>query len=102
MAKSPLYKTARWRDLRLSQLRRQPACEMCMREGRATPATVCHHVRPHRGDPIEFFRGPFQSLCADHHDQEAQQAESVRGYHSAVGLDGLPTDPGHPFVKARV
>jgi len=28
-------------------------------------------------------------------------AEPLRGYRNDIGLDGLPTDPDHPFNRAR-
>lgn len=57
------YKTARWQRLRAQQLRSHPLCEMCEADGRLTPATVCDHRTPHRGDEAAFWSGPFQSLC---------------------------------------
>ncbi len=35
-----------WRKVRKRQLARQPLCEMCMRQGRMTPADQVHHVKP--------------------------------------------------------
>lgn len=54
---------------------------MCLREGIIPPqiATVCDHVRPHRGDPVLFWGGPFQSLCKAHHDRDKQRAERGQG-----------------------
>ena len=68
------YKTARWIRIRAAQLNAEPLCRMCIAEDKVTPATVCDHVEPHRGDRIRFWAGPFQSLCASHHSQ-AKQAE---------------------------
>jgi hypothetical protein len=39
---------------------------------------VCDHVDPHRGDPVKFFDGPFQSLCKWHHDSVKQAIENAR------------------------
>lgn len=71
------YGTARWRSLRLVQLANEPLCAMCGREGVATPATVCDHVDPHRGDGAKFWAGPFQSLCAEHHSGDKQREEAM-------------------------
>ena len=92
------YKTARWRNLRLRQLQQHPLCRMCMDEGKVTPAKVCDHIEPHRGDPVLFWSGPFQSLCIQHHNADKQQIEN-HGYSNEIGLDGYPTDPNHPFNR---
>jgi hypothetical protein len=60
-----------------------------------TPATICDHINPHRGDVISFFAGPFQSLCKQCHDT-VKQSEEVRGYRGDADEDGWPTDPRHP------
>lgn len=43
-----------------------------MVSGIVTIATVVHHKTPHRGDPILFWGGPFESLCKPHHDSHGQ------------------------------
>lgn len=57
------YKTARWQATAKHQLTMEPLCAICFAAGRVTPATVCDHIEPHRGDPVKFWNGPFQSLC---------------------------------------
>lgn len=69
-----LYWTARWRKIAKAQLDEHPLCLMCEALDAVTPATVCDHVTPHRGDVDLFWSGPFQSLCKAHHDG-AKQAE---------------------------
>ena len=92
-----LYATKRWKLTRAEQLRHEPLCRMCAEAGRVTAATVCDHTDPRSKDTEEgFFAGPFQSLCAPHHDGRKQQQER-RGYATEVGSDGFPTDPAHPF-----
>lgn len=71
------YKLARWLRIRDKQLADEPLCRMCLAEGRVTPATVCDHVEPHRGDPIKFWAGPFQSLCGSHHSRDKQGEEQA-------------------------
>lgn len=90
-----LYKTAQWQRIRAHQLSTKPLCEWCEKEGRITPATVCHHETPHRGDMAKFYAGPFVSLCAPHHDNDASEIER-KGYSTATGEDGFPLDPMHP------
>lgn len=61
---------------------------MCQAEGRVTAASVADHVEQHRGDPVRFWQGALQSLCAPHHDSTKQREE--RGLVQAVGEDGWP------------
>lgn len=70
------YGLKRWRDLRAMQLAEHPLCRMCEDIGVITQADVCDHVEPHRGDPVKFWSGPFQSLCTTHHDRDKQRAEA--------------------------
>jgi hypothetical protein len=85
------YNTRRWRVTRAWQLRINPLCAMCETMGRVTAATVCDHKEPHRGDPVAFWQGPFQSLCAPCHSGPKQSAE-VTGRDKTVGLDGWPVE----------
>ena len=111
-----LYKTARWQRLRRDHLIVEPVCRMCAAAGLANdgslrstgePQTeprrrfvVCDHVTPHRGDLTVFWAGPFQTLCADHHDVTKQQIE-VRGYVAGCDLKGRPLDGDHPWNRSR-
>ena len=62
---------------------------MCQAQGRITPATVCDHIEPHRGDVVAFWRGPFQSLCKPCHDGAKQQHE-VTGKMRGCDANGYP------------
>lgn len=90
-----LYKTARWQQVRQAQLTLHALCQRCLLKGKTVRAEVVHHTTQHRGDPVLFFNGPFESLCKPCHDSDAQQQER-RGYGLAIGADGWPTDPKHP------
>jgi hypothetical protein len=70
-----LYSTIRWARIRMAQLSAEPLCRMCAERGGVTPATVCDHATPHRGDADRFWDGPFQSLCAPCHNSDKQRAE---------------------------
>jgi 5-methylcytosine-specific restriction protein A len=85
------YKTARWQKLRRRQLDREPLCRMCKDEGRVTPASICDHREPHRGDAAKFWAGPFDSLCKPHHDSTKQSLEKGGKPKQAIGADGWPT-----------
>ena len=86
------YNTARWQRLRLQQLRKEPLCAMCL--PRYVPATVCDHVEPHRRDMEKFWSGPFQSLCAEHHNSDKQRIEKGGKPKVRIAADGWPLDPG--------
>lgn len=98
-----LYKKARWQGkhgVRAQQLKKQPLCEMCLKAGRITQATICDHVDPKSKDTeATFYKGPFQSLCKPHHDG-AKQREEHLGYSAAVDISGWPIDARHP-VNSR-
>ena len=68
---------------------------MCLADNRVTAATVADHVIPHRGDPLLFWQGQLQSLCALHHNSSKRQIEN-KGFTNHIGRDGWPLDPAHP------
>ncbi len=98
-----LYSTRRWRDAREAQLGLVPLCERCTSHGLVVAATVVNHRKPHKGDEALFWDPDnHQSLCAPCHDGETQSRERTgRNYDSAVGADGMPIDPAHPWYGGR-
>src|SRR5688572_22339110 len=92
------YGLAAWKKVRAKQLHKEPWCRMCAAEGVKRRATVADHIEPHRGDYARFLAGPFQSLCAHHHNSAKQRSERL-GYDTAIGADGLPLDGQHPFYR---
>ena len=81
--------------IRRHQLLEHPLCRYCAERGIVTPATICDHVEPHRGDVNKFWLGRFQSLCKSCHDSTKRFVET-RGFRPDIGLDGWPLDPRHP------
>lgn len=79
-----LYQTARWRAKRRAQLGKQGLCELCLRgfgQGIGptfTVATVCDHIDNSWSTRDEFFRGPFQSLCRECHDEKTKTTDLIR------------------------
>lgn len=67
---------------------------MCEKQGKLTLATVCDHIEPHKGDTTKFYAGPFQSLCASHHNS-SKQREEKSGVMVGGFKDGTPIDPLH-------
>lgn len=59
----------RWQKARLIHLRNEPLCRECLKENKATPATVVDHIVPHKGNAELFWdsEGNWQSLCFHHH-----------------------------------
>lgn len=86
------YGTKRWRLIREAQLSAHPLCVMCLEDEVVEAATVCDHVTPHRGSEELFWSGPFQSLCAHHHNSAKQREERKgEGRGTSLGpLAGLP------------
>lgn len=100
MAKYP-YNTARWRGLRKRKLIDEPLCRYCKQQGRITRATVVDHIKPHRGDESLIWDwGNLQSLCKPCHDSAAKMKD-IHGVVPGVGVDGLPLDDQHPWVKGE-
>jgi 5-methylcytosine-specific restriction enzyme A len=96
-----LYDKAHWRyKRRKQQLRDNPLCVMCLEQGRIELAVVADHKEPHHGDKKLFWNGELQSLCLQHHNAHKQQQER-KGFHNGFGVDGLPLDPNHPFIRQR-
>ena len=69
-----------------------------MERGDVTPATVAHHIVPHKGDWQLFISGLLRSVCKHCHDSIEKGIED-RGYSNEIGSDGYPTDAAHPFNK---
>jgi len=74
----PLYKTARWQQLRQATfLRDAYTCQMCGRLQGDTSKLVADHRRPHRGDLALFWdQGNIQTLCnSPCHSKHKQRIE---------------------------
>jgi hypothetical protein len=93
------YSLQRWRRRAKRQLRAEPVCAMCLARGLVTAATVADHIVDHKGNWPEFLSGKLQSLCASCHAQK--DGVTARGYSDAVGPDGCPSDPAHPWNRGR-
>ena len=94
------YGTQIWKTKRAHQLRIEPLCAICEAKGRVIAATVADHIEPHKGNYNAFILGPLRSLCAACHDNLS--GFTHKPYDSkAIGADGFPIDPLHPFNKQR-
>ena len=79
-----LYKTARWRVLRMATFKRDKfTCQMCGRVEGDTSKLTADHRRPHRGDLVLFWdEANLQTLCTTpchvKHKQRLEQAAELR------------------------
>lgn len=83
------YSSRRWKAKRARQLHAHPLCAMCRAEGKAVPATIADHDKPHRGDPDLFWDGELVSLCKPHHDSDKKLIEAGKTLRT-FGTDGWP------------
>lgn len=67
-----MYFTDEWRkDLRPTQLMREPFCRECARAGRRVRATDVDHIVDHKGDWTVFCnRSNLESLCHSCHSRK--------------------------------
>lgn len=87
----------RWKALRAVVLRDEPNCRKCAVHGLQVKATKVDHIIPRsRAPELTFERKNLQPLCDNCHES-AKKFEEARGYDPAIGEDGWPTDPNHPF-----
>ena len=76
VAEQAFYRSERWKRLRAWKLARDPLCEVCLKEGRTTPAAMVHHVTPVKagGDPMAIDN--LMSLCVSCHNRLHRQGAS--------------------------
>lgn len=68
------YYRKRWKTLRASQLRKEPFCQDCLKNGERTTANEVDHHIPHRGDPSLFFDAKnLRSLCKPCHSRKTMK-----------------------------
>lgn len=77
-----------WQRFRLGWLADNPLCVECEAGGLIVPATDVDHVIPHRGDPVRFWAGPFQSLCGSCHGRKSAREGQAMAQDKAAGRAG--------------
>ena len=98
------YTTATWARLRTEALAREPLCAVCLRKGRAVPATQVDHVIPinQGGDPFPPLAG-LECLCAGCHSRKTKRGDSGRyADPHALAVDpetGMPRNTEHWWHK---
>jgi 5-methylcytosine-specific restriction protein A len=59
-----------WRLVRDLKLNEDPLCEMCIKEGITTKASMVHHILSIETHPhLRLAMDNLQSLCNEHHEQ---------------------------------
>lgn len=89
---------SRWQKAREGFLRSHPLCADHLSRGFPVAASVVDHKIPHRGDSTLFWdQSNWQALCKPCHDSWKQRQEKG-GVQASCAMDGLPTDPRHPWA----
>lgn len=86
-----LYRTNRWRKLSEAHRRKEPLCRMCKQDGHIVVGKACDHINGHPATETEeqFWAGPFQTLCAEHHSG-AKRKEERSGIEVGCNEQGIP------------
>lgn len=94
-----LYKTGRWKRLRVQQLTRQPYCQCAHHAGQKVPAEVVDHKKPHKGDLRLFFNvANLQSMTKECHDRFKQSQERGGiGFDTGCDATGQPLNKEHSW-----
>lgn len=71
-----IYNSGRWRKLKSEYYQNHPLCELCLKDGKVTPAEDIHHIIPIlKGRSIEeqkrlgFDYNNLMALCKEHHQK---------------------------------
>lgn len=102
MAKDKDYKrmihTARWLRLRRDKLSDFPMCERCEEEGRVTPATEVHHIRPVE-DGLSY--ADKERLMFDYYNLRSLCHECHIKTHTEMGRSGKEQSKRQASAKLR-
>ena len=70
------YNSKAWKTLRNLYIREHPLCEMCLNEGKTTPAEEIHHIVPfltgltaQQRWALLSDKNNLMSLCSKHHKE---------------------------------
>ena len=78
-AEQDFYRSAQWKRLRAWQLRREPLCEECAKQGQVVPATVVDHRTPIKQGGARLDPDNLQSICIPHHNQKTANEKAGAG-----------------------
>jgi len=93
---------AQWDKLRKQVLQRDRylcQCQDCKRGNKVLVANEVHHVIAKADGGTDAL----DNLISIHHDCHERETQRAKGYGPAAGADvrGWPTDPRHPWNRAR-
>lgn len=76
-----VYQSNDWKQLRLSYLKKHPLCELCLLQGKITPAVDVHHKCSITVDISKAFDyNNLMSLCKKHH-AELHKNGATKGFN---------------------
>ena len=64
--------TSRWDKLRKAVLMNEPLCRECMKQGRATPASIVHHIVS-KAEGGNDDMDNLEPLCRQHHNEKHKE-----------------------------
>jgi 5-methylcytosine-specific restriction protein A len=73
-----IYKTQRWRRVRALQLKENPLCDKCRKEGKVKDAEMVDHIKPIRAGGNAYNMDNLQSLCQAHHNKKTALDNSTQ------------------------
>ncbi len=99
---SRLYGTSRWERRSQLNLRMNPLCAECKRQGRTQGANLSHHINEYRESfsELEFWYGPLESLCFAHHAKIHGFNQGAKEFETDIDASGWPLDPRHPVYNS--
>ena len=91
------YSSREWRKLRAAYRKRHPACRRCGRKAEHVDHVIDVRTAPDRR--LDWFN--LQCLCHACHNEKtaADQAGRSMRPHGGCDVDGMPTDPRHPWAQ---
>jgi len=66
---------SQWRKVRAAYISAHPLCELCLQEGRMTPAEHVHHLKEIKHGGTHEYEN-LQSLCMHHHSRITRLSQS--------------------------
>ncbi|RMG71918.1 MAG: HNH endonuclease [Chloroflexi bacterium] len=79
-----------WMRIREAQLKREPLCRICYKDGRLVAATEVDHIVPLCKGGNDN-RDNLQSLCCDCHKIKTREDKNMK---PITGVDGYPAASG--------
>jgi 5-methylcytosine-specific restriction protein A len=87
----------KWTAIREQIRAWNPYCVECLKNKVYKLFDEVDHIIPlHKGGTDDFSN--LRGLCTEHHYQKTCKDQG-KNYRSKVGVDGLPTDPNHPWNR---